>query len=153
MQSGFQTFAEVLAFAAQREEDARRFYLELARQTTDTFMKQIFMDFAHEEEKHRQTLENLEAEGLERIFANIIKPINDLALAENAPEASLEKDPDFRDALLLAMKREDKSHRLYSMLAENSEDHAMSLLFIGLAKEEAHHKLRIERAYKALYGD
>ncbi|MCF8035665.1 MAG: hypothetical protein K9K62_02210 [Desulfobacteraceae bacterium] len=153
MQSGFRTFAEVIAFAAEREEAARRFYLELARQTTDTFMKQIFMDFAHEEEKHRETLENLETEGLERIFANIINPVNDLALAENAPDISPDDDPDFQEALLLAMKREDKSHRLYSMLAENSEDHAVSLLFIGLAKEEAHHKLRIERAYKALYGD
>lgn len=153
MQSGFRTFAEVLAFAAEREEAARQFYLELARQTNDTFMKQIFMDFAHEEEKHRETLENLEAEGLERIFDNIIKPINDLALAENAPKVSPAGELDFKEALLLAMKREDKSHQLYSMLAETSDDHAISLLFVGLAKEEAHHKLRIERAYKALYGD
>jgi rubrerythrin len=49
------------------------------------------------------------------------------------------------------MKREDKSHHLYSLLAEMSEDETVSLLFIGLAREEAHHRLRIERAYKALY--
>jgi rubrerythrin len=151
MKPGFESIGEVIEFAAMREEEARQFYTSLSEQTSDLFMKKIFMDFAHEEKKHRDTLENLDTKGLERIFNNIIEPVNDLELTKDTPEISQQRDLDFKDALILAMKREDKSHHLYSLLAEMSEDETVSLLFIGLAREEAHHRLRIERAYKALY--
>lgn len=152
METGFQTFSEVIAFAVMREEEARQFYTRLAGLAEDAFMKKVFMDFAEEEEKHRHILQTLDAGGLERIFGNILEPVNNLHLAESepGPHAAAE-EMDFREALLLAIKREDKSHHLYSLLAEWSDDEEISLLFIGLAREEAHHRLRIERAYKALY--
>ena len=151
MKPGFQSIAEVIEFAVMREEEARQFYLELSRKSPDPFMKQIFMDFAHEEEKHRNTLENLDPEGLKRLFAHNIGPVNDMDLAPDTPDTPADGDLSFREALALAMKREDKSQQLYSLLAEMSADDTISLVFIGLAREEAHHRRRIERAYKALY--
>lgn len=50
------------------------------------------------------------------------------------------------------MKREDKYLKLYSLLGEWTEDDAISLLFVGLAKEEARHRHRIEKAYQSLFG-
>ena len=151
MKPGFQNIAEVIEFAVMREEEARQFYLELSRNAPDPFMKQIFMDFAHEEENHRTTLENLDPQGLKRLFAQNIGPVNDMDLAPDTPETPTDRDLNFKEALALAMKREDKSQQLYSLLAEISADDTISLVFIGLAREEAHHRLRIERAYKALY--
>jgi rubrerythrin len=153
MKPGFETISEVIAFAAMREEEARQFYTQLAEQARDPFMKQIFLDFAHEEKAHRDSLESLDPERLEGLFEKVSEPVKDLHQAEEAPDLPAAKDMDFRDALLLAIKREDKSHHLYSLLAEMSDDDTISLLFIGLAKEEARHRLRIQRAYNALYPE
>ena len=63
-------------------------------------------------------------------------------------------DPDmaFGDALILAMKREDKAYELYSLLAEISEDDDLSVLFLGLAREEQQHRTKIEKTYQSLFG-
>jgi rubrerythrin len=53
--------------------------------------------------------------------------------------------------LILAMKREDKAFELYSLLAEISEDDDLSILFLGLAREEEQHKMKIEQTYKSLF--
>ncbi|MFO7860889.1 MAG: ferritin family protein [Desulfosalsimonas sp.] len=151
MKPGFETIAEVIDFAVMREEEARQFYIQLSRQAPDPFMQQIFMDFAHEEQKHRDTLKNLDKDGLERIFSRIMEPINDMGIAEITPDTGADTDMDFKQALTLAMKREDKSEKLYSLLAETCDDDTISLMFVGLAREETRHRIRIERAYNALY--
>ena len=55
-------------------------------------------------------------------------------------------DPDmsYRDALIVAMKKEKAAFRLYSDLAASAPDEALKKTFLGLAQEEAKHKLRFE---------
>jgi rubrerythrin len=151
MQSGFKTFAEAISFAMMREEESHEFYKDLAGKTQDIFMKEIFMDFAQEEINHLKTLKDLDARGLERIYGNIVKNIDALNVSETLKDTTAAPDMDFRELLVVAMKREEISRRLYSFLAEISEDNDLSLLFVGLAKEEAKHKLRIEKAYHQLF--
>ncbi len=151
MQNGFKTFAEAISFAMMREEESHEFYKDLAGKTQDIFMKEIFMDFAQEEINHLKTLKDLDARGLERIYGNIVKNIDALNVSETLKDTTAAPDMDFKELLVVAMKREEISRRLYSFLAEISEDNDLSLLFVGLAKEEAKHKLRIEKAYNQLF--
>jgi rubrerythrin len=153
MQNGFKTFAEVISFAIMREEESHDFYRDLAGKTKDLFMQEIFLDFAEEEMKHRNILKNLDVKGLERIYENIIKNIDELNVSESLKDVSAAPDMDFKKLLVVAMKREEISQRLYSFLAETSDDNDLSLLFVGLAKEEAKHKLRIEKTYNQLFGE
>jgi rubrerythrin len=148
---GFKTFAEVISFAVMREDESQEFYRELAAKTDDLFMQELFTDFAEEEQNHKRTLMNLNAGGLERIFEGIVHRIDDLNVAETLAEVAPAYGMDFKDLLVIAMKREEISQRLYSFLAETAEDNDVSLLFVGLAKEEAKHKLRIERTYNQLF--
>lgn len=153
MEAGFETFAEVIDFAVMREEEAYEFYRDLSQKATDPFMKSLLSDFAQEELQHKQMLQNLDSgEGIERLFTNITKEVEGLKIAESKDIVEPSPDMDFKQTLSVAMTREDKSCRLYSLLAELSEDNHVSMLFIGLAKEEAHHKLRIEQAYQDFYG-
>ena len=153
MEAGFETFAEVIDFAITREEAAYDFYTELSEKADDPFMKSLLSDFAYEELQHKKLLENLaDGQSIDRFFGNITREVADMKIADSKETVEPLPDMGFKDVLTVAMKREDKSCRLYSLLAELSEDNHVSMLFIGLAKEEAHHKLRIEQAYQDLYG-
>ena len=152
MENGFKTFAEVISFAVMREEESHEFYRDLAEKTDDPFLKPLFMDFAKEELQHKKMLLTIDAEALENMFEKIVTKQNDLGIAKK--EENVKPDPQmaFGDALILAMKREDKSFELYSLLAEISENDDLSILFLGLAREEEQHKMRIEKTYKSLFG-
>lgn len=151
METRFKTFAEVIEFAAMREEEAHEFYTDLAENADDPYLKQLFTDFAVEELKHKNMLTDIDRGGVERIFKKIIEKVNDLHITESVDDVDPDPNMGFRGALVLAMKREDKSNQLYSLLAELAEDNDISLLFLGLAQEEARHRLRLETAYKNLF--
>ena len=152
MEKGFKSFAEVISFAVMREEESHEFYKDLAEKTTDPFLQPLFMDFAREELQHKKMLLTIDADALEKMFEKIVTKQNDLGIAKK--EENVKPDPQmaFGDALILAMKREDKAFELYSLLAEISENDDLSILFLGLAREEEQHKMRIEKTYKSLFG-
>jgi rubrerythrin len=152
MSAGFTTFAEVISFAVIREEDSCAFYSDLAAKTDDPFMRQIFNEFAEEESRHKQLLESLDIKAMSRLFDNLTKKIDDMGISENTPPVSSGTGMPIRDALILAMKREEKSQNLYSLLAQSTSDNDLSLLFAGLAREEAGHRLRIEKTYQKLFA-
>jgi len=153
MESGFKSFAEVIEFALEREEEACEFYDGLAEKTEDPLMRMIFRDFVGEEKRHKHRLENIGGEtGVMRLIKGVADPVRNLQIAETLEDVKVSPGMSFRDALVVAMKREEKSYRLYSLLAELSDDDHLSLLFAGLAREELGHKLRIEEVYQDLYG-
>jgi len=152
MEHGFKTFAEVIGFAVMREEESHAFYRDLAEKTTDPFLQPLFSEFAKEELKHKQMLLDIDAGALEKMFEKIIKKQDDLGIAKKLENVAPNPEMAFADALILAMKREDKAFELYSLLAEISEDDDLSVLFLGLAKEEEQHRTKIEKTYKALFG-
>jgi rubrerythrin len=151
MPNGFKTFAEVISFAVMREDESYRFYMDLSARADDPFIQELFTDFAEEELRHKKTLMNLDVGGMERIFAGIVHKIDDLNVAKTLAEITPASGMNFKDLLVIAIKREEISQRLYSFLAETTDDNDVSLLFVGLAKEEAKHKLRIEKTYKQFF--
>ena len=53
----------------------------------------------------------------------------------------------YQEALTLAMKAEKNAYRMYQGLASSTDDPNLQATFLGLAQEEAKHKLRFEIEY------
>lgn len=151
MEHGFKTFAEVIGFAVMREEESHDFYRDLAAKSNDPFVKTLFVEFAKEELQHKKMLLTIDADALENMFEKIVKKQSDLRIAGKMENVAATQDMDFEEALVLAMKREDKAFQLYSLLAETSEDDDLSILFLGLAREEEQHRTKIEKTFKMLF--
>ncbi|MDQ7784276.1 MAG: ferritin family protein [Desulfomonilaceae bacterium] len=135
---------EVLDFAVGQEEEAARFYTDLADRMDRPWMSDVFMQFAKEEQWHKKKLEDVKAG--KRLLAAEEKVL-DLKIGDYlvAPETTGELD--YQQALVLAMKKEKKAFLLYHNLAATTDDENLKNVFLGLAQEEAKHKLRFEVEY------
>src|SRR6056297_1847528 len=59
----FGSIDEILQFAVEREQESIDFYNYLAAQVESDDMKQVFEEFAAEEQRHREKLEQIRANG------------------------------------------------------------------------------------------
>jgi rubrerythrin len=135
---------EILDYAIQREQEAHDFYLDLAGKMDRPGMKETFTQFAGEELGHKKKLESIK-EG-KRLLPAQAKVMN-LKIAEYTVEVDPGDELDYQRALILAMKREKASYKLYTDLAEAVEEAELKATFLALAQEEAKHKLRFEVEY------
>jgi rubrerythrin len=135
---------EILDFAIGREQAAHDFYMDLAKKMERPGMKQIFTQFAGEELGHKAKLQSIK-EG-KRLLPSKEKVMN-LKIAEYTVDVDPNQELDYQKALILAMKREKTSFRLYSDLAAALDDADLRNTFLALAQEEAKHKLRFEVEY------
>ena len=140
----FDSVNAVLDFAIKNEQDASDFYTELAAKMEKPHMKQAFEGFAAEERGHKAKLEAVKKGQISKLTkAKVLDlKIGDY-LVEQKPSASM----DYQSALILAMKQEKAAFRLYTDLAASTSDKGIRDLFLGLAQEEAKHKLRFEVEY------
>jgi rubrerythrin len=136
---------EVLEFAIAREIEASEFYTALATKMQVPAMKQVFLDFAKEEQGHRAKLEAVKRG--EYSFGAAAKELMGLGLADYLVEGVPSADMSYAEALVLAMKKEKAAFKLYTHLASMAKDEALRNLFLSLAAEEAKHKLRFEIEY------
>ena len=140
----FDSVDSVLDFAIKNEQAASDFYTDLASKMDKPQMKKIFQGFAAEERGHKAKLEAVKKNEKAKLSqAKVLDlKIGDY-LVEQKPDASM----DYQSALILAMKQEKAAFRLYSDLAASADDEETRELFLGLAQEEAKHKLRFEVEY------
>lgn len=134
--------ANILESAVEKEIEAHRFYSTVAELIADEKGRDMFMNFANDEEKHRQRLE------LEIIkLGKTLKPAEDI-------DIDIEVESDFhmnyKEALIMAMQKEDASFRLYIEYATLTTDPELKEVFIRLAEEEVKHKVKFEIEYKRL---
>ena len=142
----FNSADEVLDFAIEQEIAAQGFYNNLAANSDIPEMKEVFEGFAKEEKGHQAKLEAMKSKGS---LAAASKPddIQNLGLADYLVEVEPTPQMDYKDALVLAMKKEKAAYRLYIDLAEIANSKEMKDTFLLLAQEEAKHKLRFEIEY------
>jgi rubrerythrin len=107
-------------------------------------MKDIFIEFSREEQRHRDKLLDVK-KGDEELHAN--QAVIDLKISDYLVEVEPHERISYQDALIVAMKRERAAFQLYSDMAEKVEDDNLKAVFLGLAKEEAKHKLFFESEY------
>ena len=139
----FDSADALLDFAIAREEEAVAFYTDLAKKARGA-AKEAFQDFAREEMGHKQKLLAVKAGGQ---FAPIERKITDLKIADYVVAEEPEGELDYRQALVIAMKKEKAAFKLYIKLSEAAEDASLKSLLLALAQEEAKHKLRFEIEY------
>lgn len=135
---------EILDFAIGREQAAHDFYMDLAKKMEARGMKEIFVQFAGEELGHKAKLAAIK-EG-KRLLPSAEKVMN-LKIAEYTVDVDPNEELDYQRALIVAMKREKSSYKLYSDLAASVDDEGLAQTFQALAQEEAKHKLRFEIEY------
>ena len=140
--TNFNTVDDILDFAIREEEGAVKFYTDLAAKASPE-MKRAFEAFAAEETGHRAKLLDIKA-GKAILAAK--DTIVDLKIADYLIEVTPSPHMSYRDALILAMKKEKAAFRMYSDLAARTQG-ALKETFLGLAQEEAKHKLRFEVEY------
>ena len=136
---------EILDFAIAREQAAHDFYMDLAEKMEFRGMKDIFVQFAGEELGHKARLNGIKAG--KRLLPSADKVLN-LKIAEYVVDVDPNEELDYQKALILAMKREKSSYKLYGDLAEAIvDDEDLKNTFLALAQEEAKHKLCFEVEY------
>ena len=120
-------FDEIIDFAINREYDAIKFYQDMQEMVKFNSQKKLLKDFELMEKGHAE-IENLE--------------ISDY-IVESKPTS----DMNYQDIIILAMKREEASYRLYNDMADRVGNQNIKKLFLKLASEEAKHKLHFEKIY------
>ena len=134
---------EILDYAIAREQEAVDFYTSLAGRGKD-WMRELLMGFAQEEARHKAKL--MAVKDGQKLLSSESK-IADLKIADYVVEVEVADDVNLQDALIIAMKREKAAFRLYTDLAARVDDAELRDLFLGLAQEEAKHKLHFETQY------
>lgn len=140
----FGSVDEILDFAIGKEEEAVQFYEQMAGRVPAPHMQKVFRDFAREERGHKVKLQAIK-QG--KLLLPATAKIMDLKIADYLVDVSPDSDLDYQQALILAMKREKASFKLYTDLAAATEDDNVRMAMLALAQEEAKHKLRFEIEY------
>jgi rubrerythrin len=139
----FKSVDEILDFAITREMEAIQLYSDLARKVQKPELRSALKGFIREELEHKEKLETEKAEGI------VLKDeeVGNLEIAEHIKGGEARPDMSYKDLLILAMKKEAASVKLYTDLAKMAQDEKLKDTFLLLAQEEAEHKLRFELEY------
>jgi rubrerythrin len=135
---------DVLDFAISSEQESVEFYTRLAERAEKPWMQAVFEGFAREERGHEAMLISIKQGG--RDLPPPAK-IQDLKIGDYLVDQKPDPDLDYQQALILAMQKEKAAFRLYTALADLTENEDLRQTFQALAQEEAKHKLRFEVEY------
>ena len=135
---------EILDYAIDQEQQAADFYANLAGRAEKAGMKAILLDFAEEEKRHKERLLAVK-NGEHELTPE--QEVLDLKISDYLVEVDATDDISYQDALIVAMKRERAAYELYRDMAEKIPESSLREVFVGLAKEEARHKLFFESEY------
>jgi rubrerythrin len=137
----FENFEKIMEFAIEKEREAVRFYEELSSQEAFSAARNTFLEFAAEERKHEDMLQNFTKENLKH-YEN--KPVPNLKRSDYVVDLSYSPGLPYSDILILAAKREERAMAFYSDFAEKAHSEEHRKTFEILAREEAKHKLALE---------
>ena len=138
-------YKEILKMAVGNEVEAFEFYRDAAAKMKDPAMKKTFQELADEESGHKVLLEGFLSNEMKDMKFSDEK---DYKVAETveAPQ-TLSTDMAFKDAIALAMKKEQEAMEMYQQFADASEEAKQKETFLELAKMEKGHKVRLEGIY------
>ena len=137
-------FKEIIKFAIGREVDSIVFYNRASQMVKLSGTRGLFLDFAKQEEGHKK---KLEAAMAGKIDVAKIQKVPNLKISDYMVDTELRPDISYADMLRIAMKREERSVKLYGDLKEKNQDGDLSNLFTFLIQEESKHKYALEKIY------
>lgn len=144
----FENLTAVLDFAIEKEIEAAEFYSRISREEAFAGAGEMFEEFAREERKHQQLLEDFKARGLDASIQDYqFKWITDIKRSNYVVDIAYHPGMGYNEILMLAMKREEKALQLYNDFLEKADSKESRTLFKMLCQEEAKHKLALETMY------
>ncbi len=136
--------SDVIGMAIVKEEKAMEFYAKCAAKAENPAIKKFFAEMSEEEARHRNLLKALDP----KAFGDLkIDKVQDLGISEHLVDVTFTEDLTYQEALILAMKKEEKAHAFYSAWKDKCLNESTGQLFELLAVEELKHKARIETIY------
>ena len=138
------TFEGIISFAIEKENEAAEIYKSMSSLVKKPSAKTMFNELAAEEIKHRELLEGVTEEKVPDVQ---LKKVTDLKISDYLVDISFKSDMEYQDILIMAMKREESSVRLYNDMATKLRNPKLQKLLKFMAQEEAKHKLRLETEY------
>jgi len=142
------TVGEVIALAITREIQAVEFYTGLADRAVNPAMKSMFESLGYEELRHKARLElEMMKEGL---VATTIGRLFEVDTPDDAAEAEVDPDIEYKGTLALAIQKERRSFRFYVGLAGVVAEEHMHEVLLELAEEESRHLVKFEMEYNRL---
>lgn len=137
-------FKAVIEFAIQREREAVEFYEELQGKAMFSSQKAMLKELEMMERGHITLLSNILDKGYEKIEH---KQVADMQISEYLVNEEKQGSLSYQDILIIGMKREEASKKLYEDLAERFQGTDTEGVFLRLAEEETGHKLKFEKMY------
>lgn len=137
-------FDQLLSGAVQQEVEAFEFYDGLSKRSKDAFVRDLFADLAKQELGHQEVLERFRDD--DSLVMDFQK-VDDWKVAESVPMPDLSLDMKPRDAIALAMKKEEAAAKFYTGMAHSCKSPEHKNLYLNLAAMELGHKHRLENAF------
>jgi len=137
-------YKEIIKFAMKNEVEAQNFYQGVAEKLENSQLKDMFTEFAAEENRHREILKQIY---MSNRIGDYFEEGRDYHITEelDAPELSIDMKP--ADAIALAMKKEEAAMLQYTEMAASCPEAEKKKVFLDLAAMERGHKLKMENAF------
>lgn len=134
----------IIEFAIDNEIESYEFYREAAKKVKETELVEVFEDLAEEELEHKEFLKGFLVS--EKNDFTLQEP-TDYNVADTFETPELTTDISFKDAIGLAIKKEEEAMDMYTALANDASDEDAKKLFGELVTMERMHKTRLEEIY------
>lgn len=135
---------KIFSVAIKREIKAHEFYKDVAAKVKNDDVKKVFEQLSAEEMTHMETLERLKADPTAAMKFEA-PPDYKVAEATDTQELTLDMKP--KDAITLAMKKEQEAVEFYRALSASTSEASIKAIFDNLANMELNHKARLENVF------
>lgn len=140
-------YKNILEFAIKREKDSYEFYIKAKENAKTSGAKTLFDQLAQQELGHKQTLEVMHLTKEVLMDLSMLN-INDYTLRESYSN-DMQFHMEYQQIVLLAMKKEELSVKLYTDMRKIVKDKQQQIVFDRLIKEEQSHRDLLQREYDA----
>ena len=144
-------YRHTLTMAIEKEQDSYRFYKKAMSIVKGTGLKEFFSWLVNEEIRHERILTEFRDKVLnEKDFSKEelkIEGVHDISLGKYLVSEDIDEDSGYQDALIIAMKREEKAVALFTDLKAMTTYKELGDLYSKLKEEETKHLKSLEEKY------
>ena len=136
---------ELIDYAIKLEHAAYDFYKEASEKVSNPGVKELFLDLAKDENGHANLLEMYRNNNAIGELFN--QKVVDYKITETQEEQELLINMKPADAIVIAMKREQKAAEMYQSMAKIATTQKIKDALERLANMELGHKHKLENAF------
>ena len=136
---------DIVRFAVDRELDSYNFYMHAKKSARTTAAREFLDQLAKQELIHKQKLEAMKLSREELVDLSALT-MDDYTISETIPQ-DMQYHIEYQQILLLAMKRELLSVKLYTDMRRAVKDEERQKTFDRLIREEQSHRDALQNEY------